>query len=161
MEPEDEEKEDGRRTDDLAARVQKLEEQVRGMHRKMWEAIRFAEATTEEENVSWRHDAGGEWQRWKCAWWVKVGHQNLNSRQRRQIPRGLWRLTAREANEVARLLRELQSEIKAEVAALRSGSQTDGETEKTGGGHDDDETWPRGGSNLSKVRELRGDSGQY
>ena len=48
VEPEGEEKEDGRRTDDLAARVQKLEEQVSGMHRKMWEAMGFAEATTEE-----------------------------------------------------------------------------------------------------------------
>ena len=96
MKPEDEEKEDGRRTDDLAARVQKLEEQVRGMHRKMWEAMRFAEATTEEENVSWRHDgARGEWQRWKGAWWVKVEQHHLNSRQRRQISRGLWRLTER------------------------------------------------------------------
>ena len=46
---------------------------------------------------------------------------------------------------MARRLRELKSDIKAEVAALRSGSQTDGETEKTGGGDDDDETWPRGG----------------
>ena len=59
VEPEGEEKEDGRRTDDLAARVQKLEEQVRGMHRKMWEAMGFAEATTAEENVSWRHDGAG------------------------------------------------------------------------------------------------------
>ena len=56
----------------------------------------------------------------------------------------LWRLTAREQNDVARLLRELKSKIKAEVAALRSGSQTDGEAEKTRGGDDDDETWPRG-----------------
>ena len=61
---------------------------------------------------------------------------------------------------MARLLREVKSEIKSEVAALRSGSQSDGETEKTGGGDDDDETWPREKSNRSKVRELRGESGQ-
>ena len=97
VEKEDEEKEDRRRTDNLAARVQKLEEQVRGMHQKMWEAMSFTGVATEEESASWRRDgAGGEWQRWHGAWWVKVGQQNLNSRQRRQISGGLQRLTARE-----------------------------------------------------------------
>ena len=41
VEREDEEKEDGRRMDKLAARVQMLEERVRGMHEKMWEAMSF------------------------------------------------------------------------------------------------------------------------
>ena len=84
------EEENKRKTDHLADRVQKLEGQVRDMHQRMLEAMGFTETGTEEENESWRHDgAGGEWQRWKGAWWVKVGRQNLNSRQRRQISRGL------------------------------------------------------------------------
>ena len=64
---EDEEKEDGRRMDKLAARVQKLEERVRrGMHEKMWEAMSFTGTATEEESTSWKRDgAGGEWQRWE------------------------------------------------------------------------------------------------
>ena len=48
VEREYEEKEDRRRTDNLAARVQKLEEQVRGMHQKMWEAMSFTGAVTEK-----------------------------------------------------------------------------------------------------------------
>ena len=71
---------------------------------------------------------------------VKVEQQNLNSRQRRQISRGLQRLTAGEHTEVAWLLRELKSEIKAEVAAQRSGSQSDeGHHEAAGAGVDDDD----------------------
>ena len=53
VEAEEDEKEDRRRMDNLVARVQKLEEQVRGMHQKMWEAMSFTEAVTEEENASW------------------------------------------------------------------------------------------------------------
>ena len=89
VERERNEKEDAERSDNLVARVQKLEEQMRWMHQKTWEATSFTGAPTEEECVSWRGDgAGGEWQRWNGAWWVKVGQQNLNSRQRRQISRG-------------------------------------------------------------------------
>ena len=58
VEREDEE-EDGRRMDKLAARVQKLEERVRGMHEKMWEAMSFTGTATEEESTSWRRDGAG------------------------------------------------------------------------------------------------------
>ena len=56
---EDEEKEDGRKMDDLAARVQKFEERVRGMHQKMWEGMSFTGTATEEESASWRRDSPG------------------------------------------------------------------------------------------------------
>ena len=89
VERERNEKEDTKRTDNLVARVQNLEEQMRWMHRKMWDATSFTVASTKEESVSWRREgAGGEWQRWKGAWWVKVEQQNLNSTQKRQISRG-------------------------------------------------------------------------
>ena len=58
------EEEDRKRTDNLVARVQKLEGQMREMHQKMWEATSFTSftvASTEEESVSWRRGgAGGE-----------------------------------------------------------------------------------------------------
>ena len=116
-----------------------VEEQLRGMHHKMWEAMSFTGAAAEEESASWRRDgAGEEWQRWKGVWWVKVGQQKLNSRQRRQISRGLQRLTAREHNEVTWLLKELTSEIRAEVAAQHSRSQSDeGRHEAAGAAGDD------------------------
>ena len=47
-------KEDTKRTDNLVARVQKLEESMRWMHQKMWEATSFTVASTEEESASWR-----------------------------------------------------------------------------------------------------------
>ena len=86
------------------------------MHRKMWDATSFTLASTEEESVSWRREgAGGEGQRWKGAWWVKVEQQNLNSRQRRQIARGLLRLIARGQEEMIGVLEELKDEIRAEL----------------------------------------------
>ena len=74
MEREKEEKEDRKRTDNLVARVQKLEGQMREMLQKKWEATSFTQAVIEEENASWRCEGAGgeEWQRWKGAWWVKV-----------------------------------------------------------------------------------------
>ena len=48
------------------------------------------------EGASWGWDARrdgewGEWQQWDGVWWIRVGHSNLNSRQRRQVSRGLER----------------------------------------------------------------------
>ena len=115
VERERNETEDRKRTDDLVARVQKLEEQMRWMHQKVWETTSFTVAFTEDESASWRREgAGGEWQRWKGAWWIKVEQQNLNSRQRRQISRGLRRLTARGREETIGVLEELKDEIRAE-----------------------------------------------
>ena len=115
------EEEDTKRTDNLVARVQKLEGQMRWMHQKLWEATSFTGRPTEEENVSWRRDgAGREWQRWKGAWWVKVGRQNLNSRQRKQISRGLRRLIARGPGATIGVLQELKNEINAEMLAANA-----------------------------------------
>ena len=115
VERERNEKEDAERSDKLVARVQKLEEQMRWMHHKMLEATSFTGAFTENESASWRREgAGGEWQRWKGAWWVKVEQQNLNSRQRRQISRGLRRLIARGREETIGVLEELKHEIRTE-----------------------------------------------
>ena len=155
VEREDEEEEDGRRMDKLAARVQKLEERVRGMHEKMWEAMSFTGTATEEESTSWRRDdAGGEWQRWKGEWWIRVASSKLNSRQRRRVSRNLRRLIPREQNEVLKLLRELQSALwkgneSAETCdrVKQGGGSSDGETEKNKGGddNDDDGVRSRGG----------------
>ena len=48
------------------------------------------------------------------AWLVKVEQQNLNSRQRRRISRGLRRLIARAREETIGVLEELKDEIRAE-----------------------------------------------
>ena len=72
VEREGNQKEDAKRTDNLVARVQKLEEQVRWMHQKMWEATSFTGAFTEDESASWRSEgAGGEKQRWKVRGWSR------------------------------------------------------------------------------------------
>ena len=145
--------------DKLAARVQKLEERVRGMHEKMWEAMSFTGTATVEESTNWRRDgAGGEWQRWKGEWWIRVGSSNLNSRQRRRVSRDLRRLIAREQNEVLKLLRELKSALwKGDESAetcnrvTQGGGSSDGETEKNKGGDDNDD---------DGVRSRGGDSGR-
>ena len=59
VEREKEEKEDRKRTDNLVARVQKLEGQMREMHQKKWEATSFTQAVTEEENASLRCEGAG------------------------------------------------------------------------------------------------------
>ena len=128
----EEEAENKSGTDNLAARVQKLEEQVREMRQRMSEAMGF----TGEENASWRRDgAGGAWQRWKRAWWVKVGGQNLNSRQRSRVSKGLQRLVARGQNEMIRLLTELKNEIRAEVATA---SASNSRAQQCGSSSDDE-----------------------
>ena len=66
-----------------------------------------------------RAQGGGEWQRWKGAWWVKVGRQNLNSRKRRQNLRGLRRLIARRLEEMIGVLEELQNQVRAESEGER------------------------------------------
>ena len=82
----------------------------------MWEGTSFTGASMEEESASWiREGAGGEWQRWKGAWWVKVEQQNLNSRQRRQISRGLRRLIERGQGEMIGLMEELKNDVRAEM----------------------------------------------
>ena len=95
---------------------------------------------------------GGEWQRWKGEWWIRVGRSSLNARQRRRISRDLRRLISREQNEVLRVLWELKNAMWKE-----GGRSSGGETEKTKGGDDDDDESKLGGQG----RELGGDSGQY
>ena len=82
-----------------------------------------------------------------------VERSDLNCRQRRQVSRGLKRLIAREQNEVKRLLRELRGATKKGTEMAEANDVTKSwfklsgrETEKTGGGVNDDETWPRGGN---------------
>ena len=120
------------------------------------------------EGASWGCDARRdgewrEWQQWDGVWWIRVGHTYLNSRQRRQVSRGLKRLVAREQNEVIKLLRELKSAIWKgnELAEAIDGTNqrdksSEGETKKIGGDDDDDETWSMEGSNRDRMRSLRG-----
>ena len=94
------------------------------------------------EGASWGCDARrdgewGEWQQWDGVWWIRVGHSNLNSRQRRQVSRGLKWLVAREQNEVIKLLRELKSAIskgnesaEASDGTNRRDKSSEGEAEK-------------------------------
>ena len=162
----EDEKEDGRRMDKLVARVQKLEERVRGMHQKMWEAVSLTGTATEEESTNWRRDgAGGEWQRWKGEWWIRVGSSNLNSRQRRGVSRNLRRLIAREQNEVWELLRELKSALwKGNESAgtcdreTQGGGSSDGRTEKNKGGDDNDDDGVRSrGVTVGRKWEVMGE----
>ena len=93
-----------------------LEEQIRGIYYKMGEMMGSDEASMDEGNLGCRRETDGEeWQRWNGSWWIRVEQQNLNSRQRRKISRGLRRMITREQNGMANLLKELRNEIRAEV----------------------------------------------
>ena len=61
-----------------------------------------------------RKDDGDEWQSWNGHWWIRV-EQDLNSRQRRKVSRGLRRMITREHSGMAELLKELRNGIKAVV----------------------------------------------
>ena len=100
----------------LETRVKMLEEQIRGIYYKMGEMMGSDEASMDEGNLGCRRETDGEeWQRWNGSWWIRVEQQNLNSRQRRKISRGLRRMITREQNGMANLLKELRNEIRAEV----------------------------------------------
>ena len=53
--------------------------------------------------------------RWDGNWWIRVEQQDLNSRKRRNISRGLRRMIIWEKNGKASLLRELLNGIGAET----------------------------------------------
>ena len=59
---------------------------------------------------------------------IRVNQDDLNSRQRRKISRGLKRMIDREKNGMARLLRELKKSIRAEVDESRRGADTNSES---------------------------------
>ena len=119
------------------------------MRQKAFEAMGSNKASMEEGSGSWRRDgAWGEWQRWKGAWWVKVGRQNLNARQRKQISRGLRRLIAGGQDEMMRLMTELKNEIRAEVVTANASNARAQQCRFTvgkwgGGGAIDQVSWGR------------------
>ena len=74
----------------MAARVLKLEEQIKGIG----EMIGSNEVSMDEGSAGWRREGDGdEWQKWHGAFWIRVEQQNLNSRQRMKISRGLEQTT--------------------------------------------------------------------
>ena len=104
----------------------KLEEQTKWMYDKMTAA---AEPCTWNKGIPWKYeDEGDEWQRWERSWWIRVNQDELNSRQRRKISRGLKKMIAREKNGMARLLREEKKGIRAEVDESRRGADTNSES---------------------------------
>ena len=169
-------------TEKLNDRVRRLEERMEGLS---WRGRGRTSAAGEcgGEGANWEYDGRrdgewGEWQQWDGMWWIRVGHSNLNSRQRRRVSRNLRQLIAREQNEVLKLLRELKSalwkgneSVEACDKTMQGGRSSDGETEKTNGGDDDDdETGSRRGSSWERGRgqkrgdqcgELGRDSGRY
>ena len=67
-----------------------------------------------EEGGQRRKNDGDEWNWWNGHWWIRID-QDLNSRQRRKISRGLRRMITREHSGLAELLQELRNGIRAEV----------------------------------------------
>ena len=121
--------------DKLETRVMRLEEQTKWMYDRMTAA---AEPSTWNRGIPWRYeDDGDEWQRWEGSWWIRVNHDDLNSRQRRQISRSLKKMIDREKNGMARLLQELKKGIRAEVDESRRGADTNSENNERS--RDDDE----------------------
>ena len=111
---------------ELEAQIVKLEEQTKWMYDKMTAA---AEPSTWDKGIPWKYeDEGNEWQRWEGSWWIRVNQDDLNSRQRRKISRGLKRMIDREKNGMARLLWELKKSIRAEVDESRRGADTNSES---------------------------------
>ena len=109
--------------DKLETRVIRLEEQTKWMYDRM-----TAEPSTWNRGIPWRYqDEGDEWQRWEGSWWIRVNQDDLNSRQRRKISRGLEKMIDREKNGMARLLQELKKGIRAEVDESRGGADTNSE----------------------------------
>ena len=101
--------------DKLETRVMRFEEQTK--YDRMTAA---AEPSTWNRGIPWRYeDEGDEWQRWEGSWWIRVNHDDLNSRQRRKISRNLTKMIDREKNGMARLLQELKKGIRAEVDESR------------------------------------------
>ena len=108
--------------DKLETRVMRLEEQTIWMYDRMTAA---AEPSTWNRGIPWRYeDEGDEWQRWEGSWWILVNQDDLNSRQRRKISRGLKKIIDREKNGMARLLQELKKGIRDEVDESRRGGVT-------------------------------------
>ena len=92
--------------DKLETLVMRLEEQTKWMYDRMTAA---AEPNTWNRGIPWRYaDEGDEWQRWEGSWWIRVNQDDLNSRRRRKISRGLKKMIDREKNGMARLLQELE-----------------------------------------------------
>ena len=83
--------------DKLETRVTRLEEQTKWMCD--WMTAAAAEPSTWNRGIPWRYeDDGEEWQRWEGSWWIRVNHDDLNSRQRRKISRNLKKMIDREKN---------------------------------------------------------------
>ena len=125
----------------LEIRVTKLEEQTNWMYDRM----AAAEASTWGKGVPWRQeDEGNDRQRWEGSWWIRVNQDDLNSRQRRKISRGLKRMIDREKNGMARLIRELKKGIKDEIddskRCVNASSESD---EKSRDGEEDSTTYNR------------------
>ena len=72
-------------------------------------------------------------------WWIRVNHDDLNSRQRRKISRNLKKMIDREKNGMARLLQELKKGIKAEVDESRRCADTNSENNEISRDDDDDD----------------------
>ena len=122
--------------DKLETRVMKLEEQTKWINDRMTAA---AEPSTWNRGTPWRYeDEGDEWQRWEGSWWIRVNQDDLNSRQRRKISRGLKKMIDREKNGMARLLRKLKKGIRAEVDESRRGADTNSENNERSRDEDED-----------------------
>ena len=129
--------------DKLETRVMRLEEQTKWMYDRMTAA---AEPNTWNRGIPWRYeDEGDEWQRGDGSWWIRVNQDDLNSRQRRKISRGLKKMIDREKNGMARLLQELKKGIRTEVDESRRGADTNSENNERSGDEDEDCTTYHGG----------------
>ena len=122
--------------DKLEARITKLEEQTKWMYDRMTEA---AESSTWNKGIPRKYeDEGDEWQRWEGSWWIRVNPDDLNSRQRRKISRGLQKMIGREKNGMARMLPELKKGTRAEVDELRQGADTNSESNENSRDEEED-----------------------
>ena len=80
--------------DKLGTRVTRLEEQTKWMYDRT--AAAAAERSSWNRGIPWRYeDDGDDWQRWEGSWWIRVNHDDLNSRQRRKISRNLKKMIDR------------------------------------------------------------------
>ena len=110
------ERDEERNEDKLETRVMRLEEQTKWMYDRMTAA---AEPSTWNRGISWKYeDEGDEWQRWEGSWWIRVNQDDLNSRQRRKISRGLKKMIDCEKNGMARLSQELKKGIRDQDGVL-------------------------------------------
>ena len=79
--------------DKLETRVTMFEEQTK----LMYDRITATEPSSWNRCIPWRYeDDGDEWQRWEGSWWIRVNHDDLNSRQRIKISRNLKKMIDRE-----------------------------------------------------------------